>query len=674
MFDKWWTVKEWTEEADEERAARLSKEAGIPAFLAETLVKRGVRDAEEAQMFFAPSIQDFHDPYLFDQMENAVQRIIDACEDGERVTVFGDYDCDGICATAILWHFLTHQLELRADWFIPRREDGYGLSEQAVRQIAERGTTLIVTVDCGITGCAEVELARTLGIDVIVTDHHRPGEARPDAVAVIDPVLPDCPYPFRYLCGAGVAYKLAEALAEAIGLDGRPLEYLPFAAMASIGDSVSLTGENRAIVFVGMQHMAEAAWPGLQKLMESAGVKPPITVRSVAFGLVPRVNAAGRMGSGERALRLLLTESEEEAAKYAEEIAQENHNRQQLESQISAEAVLPEAIQTSEKDAVVISLGKNWHHGVVGIVAARLVERFNKPALVFAYESDGVTVKGSARSVPGFNIHQALGMCRECLEKFGGHEMAAGLSLKADRLPELIEGLNRYAKTACLSVYTVPEIQADAELPLSNITLENAALLEQIQPCGEGNPEPVYLAKGLRLVKCLTVGNTGAHLRFQFSLEDGAKDACGRPVSGIAFQCGPLAPLVSVMDRCDVLCKMSVNEWNGNQSVSLQILDIREADVYNTACDRQKLVRLYNAVRQSYRNGFTREDLPGLLTFLKQCDPDYTWFKLFKAIEIFNELDILQKKGSRYVLNPSRKELSLEQSDVYKACRALKEG
>ena len=669
MFDKKWTVRTFIKEADREAVKRLAEEAELPLFLAETLVKRGIYTAQQAEAYFTPSIQDFHDPYLFEDMEAAVQRIIDACEAGEHVTVFGDYDCDGICATAILWHFLTEKLELHADWFIPDRfEDGYGLSENAIRLIAGRGTTLIITVDCGIVSCEEVAFARKLGIDVIITDHHRCGAQLPEAVAVIDPIRPDCSYPFSYLCGAGVAYKVTEALAEAIGLEGRPIEYLPLAAIATIGDSVSLSGENRNIAAVGIQQLSDCRWTGLHKLMDEAGVKPPLSVRSIAFGLVPRINAAGRMGSGERALRLLLAQEEDLAKELAEELSRENRNRQVLEARIAAEAILPESIQTGPEDAVVISVGRDWHHGVVGIVASRLTEKFNKPAIVFAYEEDGVEIRGSARSVPGFNMHKALMGCCGCLDKFGGHEMAAGMSLKAEKLPELIAGLNRYAREAQIPQYAIPEVCADSDIPLSEITLENASLLDRVQPCGEGNPEPVYIARGIHVVKCSAVGSSEAHLRIQFSIDEEGRGPYGRPVSGIAFHCGGLVPMVSAMEKCDILFKLNVNRWNGKSSVSLQILDIREADVYNTACDRKELVMLYNAVNKIYKDGFSREDLPNLLTCLKQNDSAYTWFKLFKAIEIFKELGILRKSRGKYQPVPAKEKLELEKSAVYRAC------
>ncbi len=669
MFDKKWTVRDFIKKEDSEKAKCLAEKDGMPLFLAETLVKRGIYTADQAEEYFTPSIKDFYDPYLFEEMETAVQRIIDAAQEGEHVTIFGDYDCDGICAAFILYHFLTEKLEVSADWFIPNRfEDGYGLSKNAISLIAQRGTTLIITVDCGIVSCEEVEFAKKQGMDVIITDHHRCAESIPKAVAVIDPVRPGCRYPFPYLCGAGVAYKVAEALAEAIGLEGRPIEYLPIAAIATIGDSVSLSGENRNIVAVGMRHMSDSYWPGLQKLMNSAGLKPPLSVRNIAFGLVPRINAAGRMGGGERALRLLLSKEDKDAERLAEELSEENRNRQVLEGRVASEAILPEFIKTKDEDAVVISVGTGWHHGVVGIVASRLTEKFNKPAIVFAYEEDGITIRGSARSVPGFNIHKALTGCSSCLDKFGGHEMAAGLTLKANKLTDLIEGLNRYAEEAAIPKYSIPQVCADSEIPLSEITLESASLVERVQPCGEGNPEPVYIARGLHLVKCSAVGSSQAHLRIQFSIEDGTVGQYGRPVSGIAFNCGELVPMVSSLVKCDILFKLNMNEWNGNRSISLQILDIREADVYNTVCGRKELVMLYNIINRNYRDGFSRADLTNILLYLKQNDREYTWFKLFKAIEIFKELGILKKNRDRYIPVQIKEKLDLEKSEIYRAC------
>lgn len=693
MFDKKWRVKEYSDPGDAAQAERLSKEMGIPYFLAETLVKRGIREKEEAERFFHPSVRDFCDPFLFEEMETAVQRILDASEEGERVTVFGDYDADGITATAIVYHFLTHYMEINADYYIPNRfDEGYGLSVDALEMIAERGATLVVTVDCGIVSIAEVDRARELGIDVIVTDHHRCGDAYPDAVAVIDPVRPDCGYPCKALSGAGVAYKLISALAEAIGLDPEAVyAYLPVAALGTIGDAVPLVGENRIIASQGMEKMKHGRWLGIKNLMEAAGLDAdasPLTVRSVAFALVPRINAAGRMGSGERALRLLLSETENDAARLAEELTNENKRRQELEAAVTAEAADEPAIRTSETDAVVVTAGHGWHHGVVGIVASRLVTKFKKPVLVFAYEEDGVTLRGSARSVPGFNIHAALSACEDCLIKFGGHEMAAGMSVSEKNIPALIAGLNRYAEQTQTKKYMLPEFAADALLRPEEVTLENAELLCLMQPCGEGNPEPVYIIPDAALIKCAAVGNTGSHLRLQFALGDGS------PVSGIAFGEGGQRPRVSCIDNCMVLCKMTVNEWANRKNLSLQVQDLCEKpenldsearNVYNTcysaedyfSVSRKELVPLYNLIKNGYAGGFSEKELPEMLARLRQADPRYSWFRFFKGMEIFMELGLLRSdkpagdladilgKG-RLVFVPAAGKLDLSQSAIYK--------
>ncbi|MBE7057313.1 MAG: single-stranded-DNA-specific exonuclease RecJ [Ruminococcaceae bacterium] len=679
MFDKIWKLKPYMNETDaiDRWQKELAESSGLPFFVAETLVKRGIYTSSQVDKYFSSSGEDLWDPFLFEGMDAAVQRILDAADVDEYVTVYGDYDADGITATAILWHFLMNKLNvLNADYHIPDRfSDGYGLSCQAIDKLAEKGTTLIITVDCGIVGHNEIEYAKTKGIDVIVTDHHRNGDTLPDAIAVIDPICPGCSYPFKYLCGAGVAFKLVQALAETVGLEDEIKEYLPIVAIATIGDAVSLTGENRVITSLGLKMMPDCNWVGLKKLMEVSGTGSPVSVRDVSFGLVPRLNAAGRIDSGEKALQLLLADNIHEAERLAEELSEDNKKRQELESCIYEQSILPESIKTQDQDSVVISVGKNWHHGVVGIVASRLVDRFNKPALVFAFEEDGETIRGSARSVPGFNIHEALSSCSDYLEKFGGHAMAAGMSLKIQNLPELIKGINDYAALRDIPPYRVSQVEADCVIELKELNLEGAEIVEQLQPCGEGNPEPLYIAKGLDFISCSKVGTNGTHLRLQFSVKDGTTGGYGRPVSGIAFGAGAMEQYVSTLTKCDVLFKMSVNVWNDKRSLSLQVLDIREADVYNTPYSRKDLVVLYNIINKGYSSGFASEQLVEMKEILCQNDNEYTWFKIFKGIEIFTQLGILNKdnKGN-YTYIPPEGKLNLETSGIYQAINGLAQG
>ncbi len=651
------------------RGENLAESSGLPLFIAETLVKRGIYTGEQADKFFYSSENDLWDPFLFDGMDAAVQRILDAADTDEPITVYGDYDADGITATAVLWHFLSEKMGVsNVTYHIPNRfNDGYGLSCEAIDKLAEEGTKLIITVDCGIVSNQEVEYAETLGIDVIVTDHHRNGEILPNAVAVLDPVCPDCTYPFPYLCGAGVAFKLVQALAETIGVEDVS-QYLPLVAMATIGDSVSLTGENRIIVAQGMKMMPVSSWMGLRKLMEIAGVGKNVTVRDVSFGLVPRINAAGRIESGEKALRLLLSHDSKEAQALAEELSEDNKKRQALESEIFSQSVMPESIKTTEEDSVVISVGHNWHHGVVGIVASRLVEKFNKPALVFAYEEDGETIRGSARSVQDFNIHEALSYCQDCLEKFGGHAMAAGMTLKATNLDRLISGINKYALSREIPAYRIGNGEADCIVDLKEINLENAEIAEQLQPCGEGNPAPVFIAKGLDVVSCNRVGTQGAHLKINFALRDGTAGGYGRPVGGIAFHEGEMESCVASIGKCDILFKMSVNVWNDKRSVSLQILDMRESDVYNTPYSRKDLVLLYNMISKRYSLGFGPEHFTEMKKALEQTDKEYTWFKFFKGIEIFTQLNLVEKdRNGCFVFKQPDGKLDLESSSIYRA-------
>lgn len=671
MFDKIWRIKPYINEADGEckRASELAESSGLPFFVAETLVKRGIYTASQADMFFAADESLLWDPFLFDDMEPAVKRILDAADCDEHITVYGDYDADGITSTAILWHFLVNKLGIHnTDYHIPNRfSDGYGLSCEAIDNLAEKGTTLIVTVDCGIVSFKEVEYAKEKGIDIIITDHHRNGEFLPDAVAVLDPVCPDCSYPFKYLCGAGVAFKLVQALAESIGMQEEVYEYLPLVALATIGDSVSVTGENRIITSLGMKMMPNSKWIGLRKLMNNAGTNNIVTVRDISFGLVPRINAAGRIDSGAKAVELLLCDNVEEAEKLAEDLSEKNRQRQVLELDIYNQAILPESIKTSDNDSVVISVGRNWHHGVVGIVASRLVEKFNKPALVFAYEDDGETIRGSARSVPGFNIHEALSQCGQCLEKFGGHAMAAGMTLKSYNLDALIKGMNLYADTREIPSFRLPEAEADCRIDISEITLDNAEIVQQINPCGEGNPEPVYIAENMDLIGCSKVGSGGAHLRLQFSLHDGTTGSYGRPVSGIAFGAGNMESFVSAMKKCDIIFKMTINTWNEKKSVSLQIIDIKAADEYNVV-DRKSLVLLYNIINKKYYQGFNAEQLVEMKSILSEHKPGYSWFCLFKGLEIFTQLGILCKnKEGVYMYQAPEGKLNLDTSSIYQA-------
>lgn len=669
MFDKLWNIK--SKDICEE-VRKLSEETGLPEFLADTLYQRGIKTKSDADFFMYGTSKDMHDPFLFTDMEKATARIIKAAENNEHITIYGDYDADGIDATAILYKFFRNEMGIsNLSWYIPDRfNDGYGLSNKTIDILKERGCELVVTVDCGITSVNEAEYIKEKGMDLVITDHHRPGNEIPDAVAVIDPSCTDSGYPFAGLCGAGVALKLAQALSVKLGKTFNTDAYIPFAAIATIGDSVPLCDENRILVKCGLELMAKPDFdtiPGLVKLFEVSEKARSLNTQGIAYGIVPTINAAGRMGSGERALKLILSKNEEEINELTKELIDENKNRQSAEAAVTAEACKDENIITKPTDSIVISVGHDWHSGVIGIVASKLVEKFNKPSVVCVYEEDGVTIHGSARSVQGFNIHEALAGCEHILDRFGGHKMAAGLSLKSDKLQELVDGINNYAKEHHISAYTLPSLDAECVIPLSEINIDNAERISITEPCGEGNREPIYVAENLMITKCKTVGADNNHLSIQFNIRQNEEDKYGRTVSGIAFSAGKYHSLISKIQYCDIAFKLMVNEWNNQRSVSLIVLDIRAHGNYNILCDRERLIELYKTIKKRYRQGFCYEDAGNLYNAVKTINSDYSHFEFFRGLEIFTELGFIKQSGNnfRFVENPENNEL--ENSPVYMA-------
>ena len=669
MFDKLWNVKS-EQSCDEVR--KLSAETRLPEFMADTLFQRGLKTKEDVDFFLYGTAGELRDPYLFTDMEKAVSRIIEAVEKNEHITIYGDYDADGIDATAILYRFFKDEMgAVRLSWYIPDRfNDGYGLSIKTVDILKERGTDLIVTVDCGITSTEEAKYIKESGIDLVVTDHHRPGTELPEAVAVIDPSCSESGYPFAGLCGAGVAFKLAQALSQKLGKKFNIDAYLPFATIATIGDSVPLCDENRILVKSGLSLMAKPefnAIPGLVRLFEVSEKARALNTQGIAYGIVPTINAAGRMGSGERALKLILSKDDNEINELTKELIDENKNRQTVEADVTKEASKDENIFTKPTDSIVISVGHGWHSGVIGIVASKLVEKFNKPSIVCVYEDDGITVHGSARSVQGFNIHEALAGCEEILDRFGGHKMAAGLSLKEDKLQQLVDGLNKYAEEHDISAYTLPTIDAECVIPLSEINIDNAERLTVIEPCGEGNKEPIYIAENLQLVKCKTVGADNNHLSIQFNIKENADDRFGITVFGIAFSAGKYYSLVSQIKSCDIAFKLMVNEWNNQRSVSLIILDIRAHGSYNIQCSRERLVVLYNAIKKRFSDGFSYENIGSLYEMIASVNPGYSHFEFFRGLEIFEELGFIKHSGNNFKPVENPKNNDLENSPVFMA-------
>jgi len=545
------------------QVASLARELGISEITAAVLVRRGYGTPEAARAFLAADSPG-HDPFLLGDMRAGCERIRAAVAAGKRICVHGDYDVDGICATALAVLILR---ELGADvsWHLPSRfDEGYGVSAGTIARLAEEGVGLVLTVDCGITAVEEVAEAKALGLEVVVTDHHRPGETLPDC-----PVVATRPseYPFPELCGTGVVHKLAEAL----GVDVS--RHLDLVSLATIADVVPLVDENRALAAAGLLALARTQKPGLQALMACAGVDPAaVDAGSVGFRLAPRINAAGRLGHPGIALELLLTEDRAEAKRLANELERLNRDRQGVEERIVREAIarVEEWPEAQRRRRGYVLAGEDWHEGVIGIVASRLAERFHRPVVLIAGGDEGW--KGSGRSIPSFDLHAALGACSEHLERFGGHRAAAGLSIRPRNVAAFAEAFARHADDHVTEEELLPVTPVDAVLPRgTHLTLELAAELARLAPFGLGNPEVTLLAAGAELAELQTVGE-GKHLRFR--VRSGGADAGG----AIAFGLGAQLDRFRRDGRFDVAFRLQENRWNGTVAPQLNVRRIFDAD------------------------------------------------------------------------------------------------
>lgn len=530
-----------------------------PRKLLELLYERGWDTREKIENYLHPEQVELYDPFLMQDMDKAVAVIRDAMEKGEHITVFGDYDVDGVTATAIMTTWLRKQ-HAQVDYYIPDRHgEGYGLNMKAVEQIAEK-SKLLITVDCGITSVAEIDRARELGMRVIVTDHHQVGERIPDCEAVLDPLLGH--YPFPRLCGAGVAFKLLLALGGKEAIDG----LWDLAALATVADIVPLVDENRVIVTNGLRAMAQTKRPGLRALFEVAKITGAPTSGDIAYKLAPRINAGGRLALASQSVELLTTRNPERAKQIAEELDVYNEKRKDLEMGIFAEALrYVEAHVDFMNDRIVVVCGDKWEQGVVGLVASRLVERYHWPAIVFSKGEDGVCV-GSARSIPGINIHEVLFKCQDLFMRFGGHAQAAGLTIKWENIPEMISRVNRIIlETVDKKVY-IPVQEYDLEVVPEELTESFVTAFEVMQPVGYGNTAPVFClsAQPVSDVRCL--GKDNFHLRMNVGEE-------GHRFLAIWFRKGSMVN--EIPKNADIIASLYINEWHGLRSLQCEVSALR---------------------------------------------------------------------------------------------------
>ncbi|NJD03267.1 MAG: single-stranded-DNA-specific exonuclease RecJ [Ruminiclostridium sp.] len=699
MSEKLWIHREYKDN----EVLRLAQQAGISQLLAKVFISRGVSDPGYVRAFVNPGMDGLHSPFLLKDMEKAVDRIVLAIENRERIVIYGDYDVDGVTSTSILLDFLT-SVGAEADFYIPDRfDEGYGLSDSAVDNVLKMDASVVITVDCGITAINEINRLNGSRITVIVTDHHECKEVLPEAFAIINPHRPDCVYPFKELAGVGVVFKLIQALCQVLNTGEQYLKYLDLVTLGTVADVVQLLDENRLIVKFGLSAIEKSDNPGLKALIAVSGLKDKsISTYGVGFALAPRINAAGRTGSAERAVKLFSTHNLQLAEEIAGELNEANKYRQQTEAEILQQVIdYVESQVDMECEKVIVAAGKGWHHGIIGIVASRITERYYRPCILIS-EEDG-TGRGSGRSIEGFNLFQALSQCGNLLIKYGGHEMAAGLSLDIANLSEFKKSINDYANTVLTPETLTPRIKIDAMLDKGEITANSVLELELLSPYGPGNPCPVFSMEALKLYEIRTVGD-GKHLKLKL----GESSFC---IDAIAFNMGRQAGDYLVSDIVDLVFTLEINTWNGVQKVQMILKDLRAHNTYVFGCtndyylnidalgkadiigleeiipERSDLTAVYQYIRSNQARIPARENKPvfiaeDLLRLSKVIADRYrvsmNQFKLYKCIEIFEELKLLEKKpfgdnGITIVLMENGKEkVNLEDSALYRKLQGLK--
>ena len=602
-----------------EAAARLTA-AGYPCLVSAVLASRGIGTAEEAAAFLEHEQRLTYSPFLMADMDKAVARVQQALAAHEKIAVFGDYDVDGITATCILVDYLQGR---GADvlHYIPRRiEDGYGLSCDAIEGLYQKGARLLITVDCGITGVEEVDFANSLGMDVVITDHHECKETLPRAVAVVDPHRPDCPYPFKHLAGCGVALKLALALGGPDREEALFSRYCTLAAIGTVADVMQMSGENRTIVSRGLAAIEHSDFIGLHALLKEAGLAGrEITSVQIGFVLAPRINAAGRMGAADKAAELLLCTDPEEADRMARDLCALNRERQNVEQTIYSQAEeMIARLPDRDRSALVLESSR-WHQGVVGIVASRLSEKYSRPS--FMIHLNGDTGKGSCRSWGGFNLFAALENCKDLLLGFGGHELAAGFTIEEANIPAFRERMNDYARSFQGGAAPVSVLDVDVAITHpSAVTLEELEALSALEPYGSGNARPVFCLLGATLLRTQNVGQN-RHLKLR--LGKGSAQFDGIFFSTVAEDCG-----CRPGDRVDVAFYLQVNEFRGSRTVQLQMVDLRPSlrpsgrEQESLALAEQCAARQPISARDARRLLPTREQFAAAWRFLERTVPE----------------------------------------------------
>ncbi len=560
-------------EANEANIITLQESLKINKTLCKILVQRGFEDYEKAKAFFRPSLNELHDPWLMKDMDKAVTRLTSAFSSNEKILVFGDYDVDGTTSVASMYQFLSaiyHQV----DYYIPHRyKEGYGVSKAGIDYAFENKITLIVSLDCGIKSVDLIAYAKSLGIDFIVCDHHLPDEQIPIASAILNPKQKDCNYPFKELCGCGVGFKLMQALADKLNLSSNTyLLYLDLVATAIAADIVPIIGENRTLAYFGLKKVNENPCVGIKALMQLAAVQKEMTITNLVFIIAPRINAAGRMDDAKKAVQLFIEQDETKAKALAEILHSDNTDRKEADSSITEEALAiieNDASLSTRKTTVVYQ--EHWHKGVVGIVASRLTERYYRPTVVLT--KSGNIVAGSARSVVGFNLYEAIHACRTHLIGYGGHFAAAGMTLDPSNVEAFSAAFEQVVSSTITPDLLIPEIIIDSEISISELTESFHNIIAQMEPFGPDNMKPVFIAKN--------VSNTGfskvvkeQHIRFSVQQKN-------IQINGIGFNMAHKYDILQNNKFIDIVFNIDLNEWNGNTNVQLKVIDFKASQLAN---------------------------------------------------------------------------------------------
>ena len=562
--------KRWIiEQADKETVAHLQQALQINPVLCEVLVQRGISNFEEARSYFRPQLSEMHDPFLMKDMRLAVEVILQAISSGKKILVYGDYDVDGTTSVACMYQFLCSiYTPEKIDYYVPHRyKEGYGISMQGIEYAQERGFSLIISLDCGIKSAELINDAKNRGIDFIVCDHHLPGKVLPPAMAILNPKQTDCPYPYKELCGCGVGFKLICALAQQLSIpEEETFRYLDLVATAIAADIVPMTGENRIMAYHGLKMINENPSTGIRALIELSAAKKPLSINNVVFIIAPRVNAAGRMDDARKAIQMFIETDLEKATAFAQMLQDDNLDRREADSSITSEAldlIQGDTILENRKSTVIYQ--PHWHKGVIGIVASRLIEHYYRPTIVLTKSGD--IVAGSARSIPGFNIHEGLDQCKDLLLGFGGHYFAAGMTMDPENVMAFSARFEEIVAGSVAEEFFTPELRINAVVNLSDLNQTFYNILSQMEPFGPDNNMPVFLATGVK--------NDGRskivkekHIRF--SVSQGA-----RTITGIGFNMSDKFDILLQQKPFDLVFTLDENEWNNEKNLQLKVIDLQ---------------------------------------------------------------------------------------------------